>query len=72
MTRVNYILWVANVFVTASGWVCSIKPNAFWKLYIVHMTRFVNIESSNACISICNWCDVHLSTLNPSWLLYNI
>ena len=38
-------------------------------IHNIQVSRFVNLASSDV-IMICNWCDVHLSTLNPYLLSY--
>ena len=37
-------------------------------MYNRYMSCFVNCAPSSAAINSCSYLDVHLSTLNPSWL----
>ena len=40
----------------------------FNSIYSKYISWLVNCASSNATINSCNCLDVHISTLNPSWL----
>ena len=56
-------------FMMANSLAWPIDPKAFLKsIYSRYMSLLVKCTSSKVAVRSCNCLDVHLSTLNPSWL----